>query len=104
MKRILPAALLLAACASAPPLPGSQVEEARLLAAAVPGEATRDSVRAAFGPTVVQRFDSGVEVWLYRAPAPGGSTELVLQFDRHGVLRKVRRRPPHPFDDATPAR
>lgn len=99
MRRLLPA-LLLSACASAPPPPGTQVEEARLLAAAVPGQATRDALRAAFGPTVVQRFDSGVEVWLYRA----GLTELVVQFDRHGSVRKVRRRPPHPFDQATPAR
>lgn len=88
-------ACMLAACASAPSAPGSQVEEARLLAAAIPGQATRDSLRAAFGPAQVQRFDSGAEVWLYRA----GATELVLQFDRAGMLRKQRRRAPDPFDE-----
>jgi hypothetical protein len=100
MRRVpaLPPLLLLAACASAPPPPGLQVEEARLLAAAVPGDATRASLRAAFGPTTSQRFDSGVEVWLYQAPGAAGFTELVVQFDRDGVVRKVRRRPPHPFD------
>lgn len=94
MKPLLPL-LLLAACAGAPPPPGTQVDGARLLAAAVPGAATRDALRAAFGPTAVQRFDSGVEVWLYRA----GTAELVVQFDRGGIVRKVRRRPSHPFDE-----
>lgn len=105
MKRALLSMMnaLLAACAAAPAPPGAQVDQARLLAAAVPGQATREGVRAAFGPAQVQRFDSGIEVWLYRAPAPGGSAELVLQFDRAGTLRKLRRRPPHPFDEARPA-
>lgn len=91
--------LSLAACASAPSAPGRQVDEAALLAAAVPGQATRDSLRAAFGPATVQQFDSGIEVWLYQAPAGGARyTELVLQFDRQGTVRKVRRRAPHAFD------
>ena len=99
--RTLLAAVLLAGCASAPPPPGAQADPAALLAQAVPGQSTRDSVRAAFGSTTVQRFDSGVEVWLYQSPAGGGRyTELVLQFDRHGVLRKLRRRDPHPLDPA----
>lgn len=98
MMRAVVLTLALAACASAPP-PGRQVDEARLLAAAVPGQATRATLGAAFGPATVQRFDSGAEVWLYRAPAGGGRfTELVLQFDRDGILRKLRRRAPHSFD------
>lgn len=89
----------LAACAGAPDRTGAQVDGAALLAAAVPGQATRASLGAAFAPATVQRFDSGIEVWLYRAPAGGArSHELVLQFDRAGTLRKVRRRSPHPFD------
>jgi hypothetical protein len=45
------------------------------------------------GPAEVLRFDSGWEVWAYRAPGerrPDGSAELVLLFDPQGVLRKAR--------------
>lgn len=62
-----------------------------------PGVSTRAQVQAALGraPTVI-RFDSGFEVWDYRArdqvPA-AEKAELVLLFDSAGVLRKTRMRP-----------
>ena len=96
----------LAGCASAPPPPGTQVDAARLQALAQPGTATRASVAAAFGHTRSIAFDSGKEVWLYLIPLGAGPTpaarftEAVLLFDREGVLRKVRQRPPHPYDRA----
>ena len=91
----LAATLLLAACAGTPAPPGTQVEESRLAAAAVPGQATRASVLAALGPTRKVAFDSGAEVWLYQVPKGGGKfAEFVILFDRNGVVSKTRRRDP----------
>ena len=88
-------ALLLGACASAPPPPGVQADEARLAAAAVPGVATRASVKAALGATHSVAFDSGVEVWLYQVPRGAGRfAEFVILFDRNGVVSKTRQREP----------
>ena len=88
-------ALLLAGCASAPAPPGTQVDEQRLAAAAVPGQATRASVLAALGATHKVAFDSGAEVWLYQVPRGGGQfAEFVILFDRNGVVSKTRRREP----------
>lgn len=90
--------LFMLGCTSPAPPPASKVDEARLLAAAVPG-ATGASLLAGFGPAMRQRFDNGTEVWLYLAPANAGRhTELVIQLDSNGIVRKVRRRPPHAFD------
>lgn len=87
-------ALLLAGCASAPAPPGAVVDQARFGAAAVPG-ATRAAVQAALGPTHTIGFDSGYQVWLYQTPRAGGRyAELVLLFDRSGVLVRSRRREP----------
>jgi outer membrane protein assembly factor BamE (lipoprotein component of BamABCDE complex) len=96
MKRLtaLAAAVLLAACATSAPPPGTQVDEQRLSAATVPG-ATRASVLAALGPTRNIAFDSGYQVWLYQTPRPGGQfAEYVVLFDRAGVVSKTRRREP----------
>ena len=86
--------MLLAGCASTPaPPPGTQVDAARALAAAVPGQATRASVLAALGPTHKVVFDSGAEVWLYQLPQGGGRyAEFVILFDRNGLVSKTRRR------------
>jgi hypothetical protein len=97
MKTPLAACVLaaLAACASAPPPHATLVPDAALAAAVQPGQATRDSVRAALGPASVQAFDSGYQVWLYQLPRPGGRyAEAVLLFGPDGVLRKTRRREP----------
>ena len=86
--------LLLGACATSAPPPGTQVDEQRFSAAAAPG-ATRASVLAALGPTRNIAFDSGYEVWLYQSPRPGGQfAEYVILFDRAGVVSKTRRREP----------
>lgn len=93
-RAVLAVALLLAGCASAPAPPGALVDAQRFAAAAVPG-ATRASVQAALGPTHALSFDSGYQVWLYRAPRAGGRfAELVILFDRSGALARTRRREP----------
>ncbi|HVZ46020.1 MAG TPA: hypothetical protein VHA82_19585 [Ramlibacter sp.] len=61
------------------------------------GIGTKSDVRRALGDANVIPFDSGWEVWVYRWPGADRSTraatELVLLFDRSGVLRKERLRP-----------
>lgn len=93
------AATLLSGCATRAPEPGTSVAEGRFDALVVPGRTTRAELLAAFGPTKTVVFDSGMEAWLYTAPAAGGGhTELVLVLGRDGVVRKMRRRPPYPTD------
>jgi hypothetical protein len=61
-----------------------------------PGSAKADVV-AALGPGNGVAFESGWEVWVYRWPGADRSahaaTELVILFDRAGVVRKARVRP-----------
>lgn len=99
MKRAaLACAVLLAACASAPPPPGAQVDEVRLAASAEPGRATRASVLAALGPTHAIAFDSGYQVWLYQVPRGAGRyAEFVILFRPDGVVGKTRLREPAGF-------
>ena len=88
--------LLLVACATSAPPPGTQVDQQRLAALAAPG-ATRASVLAALGATRNIAFDSGYEVWLYQAPRAGGQfAEYVILFDRAGLVSKTRVREPLP--------
>lgn len=90
-------ACLLAACATPPAPPGTLAEEARLARSVVAGQSTRDSVRAALGPTRSIAFDSGFEVWLYQVPRGAGLfSEYVILFDRNGVVSKARQRAPAP--------
>jgi hypothetical protein len=92
-------AVLLAGCATRPPEPGTSVAETRFDALVVPGRTTRADLLAAFGPTKTVVFDSGLEAWLYTAPAAGGRhTELVLLVGGDGVVRKLRKRPAYPTD------
>jgi len=92
-------ALLLAGCAAAPPPAATLANEARLAASTVPGQATRDSVKAALGATRVQSFDSGYQVWMYQIPRAGGRyAEFVILFAPDGVVRKVRQREPGTLD------
>lgn len=93
-------AALLAGCATRAPEPGTSVAESRFDQLVVPGRTTRAELLAAFGPTKTVQFDSGMETWLYTAPAAGGHTELVLLVGRDGVVRKLRKRPPYPTDAA----
>lgn len=93
------AAALLVGCATRAPQPGTSVAETRFDQLVVPGRTTRAELLAAFGPTKTVVFDSGMETWLYTAPAPGGrSTELVLLVGRDGIVHKMRKRPPYPTD------
>jgi hypothetical protein len=101
-RRMLAAvAILLAGCATRAPEPGTSVAEAKFDALVVPGRTTRGELLAAFGPTKTVVFDSGMEAWLYTAPAAGGRhTELVLLVGRDGIVRKLRKRPAYPTDPA----
>jgi hypothetical protein len=95
--RLLPgvALMALAACAPAPPAPGTTVHEARFAEAAIPGASTKASLLAALGPTRKVAFDSGYEAWLYTVPAGGGRfVELVVLIGPDGIVRKTRRRDP----------
>ena len=60
------------------------------------GRSTKADVRAALGEATVVDFDTGYEVWVYRerprAKAASPGSELVLLFDRSGVLAKMRTR------------
>jgi hypothetical protein len=96
--RLLLAAILVSGCATRAPEPGTSVAEARFDQRVVPGRTTRAELLAAFGPTKTVAFDSGMEAWLYTAPAAGGHTELVLLLGRDGIVRKMRKRPPYPTD------
>jgi hypothetical protein len=92
-------AALLSGCATRAPEPGTSVAEARFDTLVVPGRTTRAELLAAFGPTKTVVFDSGMEAWLYTAPAAGGrNTEPVLLLGRDGVVQKMRKRPPYPTD------
>ncbi|MEO7391332.1 MAG: hypothetical protein ABIU58_04095 [Ramlibacter sp.] len=59
----------------------------------------RADVAAALGPAIVIPFDSGYEVWVYRwkgaQKTMRGDTELVILFDRSGLAKKTRIRPPY---------
>jgi hypothetical protein len=101
MKRAILIMALVSGCATRAPEAGTSLAEARFDTLVVPGRTTRAELLAAFGPTKTVQFDSGMEAWLYTAPAAAGrNTELVLLLDRDGIVRKLRKRPPYPTDPA----
>ncbi len=100
LRPILLVTALLSGCATRAPEPGTRVAESRFGQLVVPGRTTRAELLAAFGPTKTIVFDSGMETWLYTAPAAGGHTELLLLLGRDGIVRKMRKRPPYPTDPA----
>jgi hypothetical protein len=64
------------------------------------GKSTKADVIAALGKTTVISFDSGFEVWVYRATGDTPAklkTEFVVLFAPSGVVTKTRIRPA-PFD------
>ncbi len=80
--------------------PGMSMQSAKDLI--VIGEATRADVMAALGPATVVKFDSGFEVWVYRAKSPEskvGSAEFVLLFAPSGIVKKARLRPEYVRQD-----
>ena len=82
--------------ARAPPFrdPGMSMQSAKDLV--VLGQSTRADVLAALGPATVVKFDSGSEVWVYRARSPESKiepAEFVLLFAPSGIVKKTRLRP-----------
>lgn len=68
------------------------------------GNSSKDDVMAALGPGTVVRFDSGYEVWLYRAAPSGSNTakaEFVILFDPSGTVKKTRIRPAYGVPTST---
>jgi len=64
--------------------------------AIVVGQYTKDRVAGVLGPATVVKFDSGFEVWLYRAGSPSEAAtkpELVILFAPSGVVKKTRLSP-----------
>jgi hypothetical protein len=94
--------LLLAGCATPartpppPPGPGEVASAQAARDALTLGKSSKAEVRAALGKGTEIPFDSGYEVWVYRQQlkekeSPPRS-ELVLLFDRSGILSKARLR------------
>ncbi len=100
MKRlVITLALLLTACAIAPPTRGMQADQQRIASVAVVGQANRASVLAALGKTHKVVFDSGYESWVYQVPRGGGRfAEYVILFDPAGLVARTRVREPQPSD------
>jgi outer membrane protein assembly factor BamE (lipoprotein component of BamABCDE complex) len=78
--------------------PGMSLQSAK--DAIVAGKSTKADVAAVLGNGTVVKFDSGYEVWVYRAKsykpavdAPG-TNELVVLFSPSGIVRKTRIRTP----------
>ena len=107
---VFTACLVLAGCAS--PLnepdsrnampefstPGMSLQGAK--DAIVAGKSTKADVAAALGNGTIVKFDSGYEVWVYRAKAykpavnAPGTNELVVLFTPSGIVKKTRIRTP----------
>jgi len=98
MRLLFLVVFLLGACASPsrpPPLGPGEIPSAADARDALADKKTRADVRAILGePAAAIPFDSGYEVWVYRQQLrekqepPRG--ELVLLFDRSGLLAKSR--------------
>ena len=60
------------------------------------GKSSKTDVMATLGSATVINFDSGYEVWVYRAKsreAAEAKAEFVILFSPDGVVRKTRLRP-----------
>ena len=92
--------LILAGCATPartpPPGPGEVRSAQAARDALIIGKSTKAEVRAALGNGSEIPFDSGYEVWVYRQQLKEKEkpprSELVLLFDRSGILSKTRLR------------
>ena len=66
------------------------------------GKTTQSDVLATLGPATVVKFDSGFEVWVYRAhtsrpaDAEEAPAEFVILFTPQGIASKKRLRPQYP--------
>jgi hypothetical protein len=97
------------------PLATKVVPAERVKHGVVPGKSTRADVVAALGESLVIRFDSGYEVWVYRLDnasprdedpvrrflqrraRPPAADEFVVLFAPSGVVAKTRIRPAPPL-------
>ena len=62
----------------------------------IPGKTSKADVIAALGAATVINFESGYEVWVYRAKSRGPAetrAEFVILFGTDGVVKKTRLRP-----------
>ena len=60
------------------------------------GKSNKADVLAALGTATVINFDSGFEIWVYRAKSRGPAetkAEFVILFAPDGVVKKTRLRP-----------
>ena len=67
------------------------------------GRSDRREVEERLGPAERLAFDSGWEVWVWRArdkPPGTDAPELVILFDPQGTVSKVRARPAYPRPDS----
>lgn len=110
LARLLAACLMLAGCANTldeqdsrnaqPEFRTAGLSMQAAKDAIVPGTSTKADVAAALGLGTVVKFDSGYEVWVYRAKAykpavdAPGTNELVVLFAPSGVVKKTRIRTP----------
>lgn len=78
--------------------PGMSLQSAKDAIAA--GKSTKADVAAMLGTGTIVKFDSGYEVWVYRAKAykpavdAPGTNELVVLFAPSGIVKKTRIRTP----------
>ena len=100
MKRVF-LLLILAGCATPartppPPGPGEVASAPAARDAVIIGKSTKADVRATLGKGTEIPFDTGYEVWVYRQQLKEKEkpprSELVLLFDRAGILSKARLR------------
>ncbi|MES2511051.1 MAG: hypothetical protein V4625_14060 [Pseudomonadota bacterium] len=93
---VIIATVALAGCASgpqdqdntAPPFRDAAMRAADADKAVRPGVSTKAEVQAALGTANVVSFESGYEVWVYRADG----AEFVLLFTPNGIVKKTRTR------------
>ncbi len=82
----------------APPFRDQNMSMQNASDAIVIGKATKADVIAALGPATVIKFDSGFEVWVYRAKSAdtaAAKAEFVILFAPSGTVTKTRIRPPY---------
>ena len=83
----------------APPFRDPAMSTQKASDSIVIGKATKAEVIAVLGAATVINFDSGFEVWVYRAktrePAET-KAEFVILFTPDGIVKKTRLRPAYP--------
>ena len=97
--------LLLAACAGpgffnagsdAPPFSNPALSMQSANDSIIIGKSSKADVMTALGAATVINFDSGFEVWVYRAKSRGpaeAKAEFVILFAPDGIVKKTRLRP-----------